>query len=175
MTLILFFFFASIRCCSPGEASDWSLEYSTETDHAQPDNSGRLRPEHHQRSRLRLRVLVLRGGRADFITCILTSVVNTVHIGFVISMHRSVSRFLNVVFDYVWQFLRWKATSCFWWEHCFVLMTSSARSALLCIWHNGAKHGEKLCYKKSLKKWDIQNVFQLKVHAFRKVIKGWDD
>lgn len=113
------FLFVSFRCCSPGKASDWSTDYSTETVHAQPDKSRRLRPEHHQRSCLCLWVLVLRDGW-HISTRVLRHPLSTLHT--LVLLHQCMDQCLgfNVVFDYSWQFLRWKAMSCLWWE-CYTL------------------------------------------------------
>ncbi len=113
---MLFFFVVSFRRCSPGEASDWSIDYSTETVHAQPDKSGRLRPKHHQRSCLRLWVLVLRGG-CQIWPHVLRHPLSTLYTLVLLYQCIDQCKEFNVMFDYFWQFLRWKVTRCFWWEH----------------------------------------------------------
>ena len=160
LPLILLFFFVSLRCCSPGEVSDWSIGDSTETVHAQPDNTTRrLRTEYHQRSRLRLRVLVLRGWW-QFLSRVLRHPSSTLHT-LVLFQCTDQCQGFNVMFDYFWQFLRWKATSCFWWERYTLFRWQAQPEVHSCI----ASGIMELTMEKlyviitSLKKWDIQKVF----------------
>lgn len=174
----MLFFFVSFRCRSPSQASDWAVVYSTETVHAQPVKSGRLRPEHHQCSRLCLRVLVLRDGCQILITCIIASRVNTVHIGFVISMRRSVWRFLTlclITFDIFWD-ERLRAASDASVTLCFDDRLSLKCTCVHLAWQS--KIWENFVIKISWRNETSRTFdcfFLLKVHAFRKVIKGYDD
>lgn len=131
------FLFLSSRCRSPSEGSDWSADDSIEAFHAQPDESGWLRPEHHQRSRLCVGVLVLRDRRRVLTTHMKTSTVNTL-----VLFCQCVDQCwgFNIMSDYFWRY--------------FDITELNMETHVI----EGMRHP----------------VFKLNVHAFRKVVQGYE-
>lgn len=100
----------------------------------------------------------------DFSACLLIFFPDTALTGSVIEMLQSVSDF-NIVPNCFWQVLSWKTQGCCKWEH-----YTQPEVHLNTKWLNEA----------NLRKWSGRNgifglLTELKVHACRKVIQGYDD
>lgn len=61
-------YFVVYRCSQTGEAAGWSCEQRTKAGHELRHKRSRFSPEHHQRSHLRVRVLVLETSTLTFLS-----------------------------------------------------------------------------------------------------------